>query len=91
VEQVMNRTADVAQAAYGSVAAAMGVGSAEAAIAAVSGLADDVGVRVRLRELGVDAAMLPAIASGALADQVSDNHPRSFRRDEVEELLAATL
>lgn len=90
VEEVMTRTADVGDAAYGAVAEAMGVGSPDAAIAAVGDLADDVGARMPLRELGVDTAMLPDIASGALADLVSDGHPRTFSQDEVEQLLAAT-
>jgi alcohol dehydrogenase class IV len=89
VEEVMARTLPVARAAYGTLAGALGVGSAETAVAAVGDLADAVGARVRLRDLGVEAAMLPDIAVGALADAVSANHPRTFGSAEVEEMLAA--
>ncbi len=84
--EVMTRTAPVAVEPYARVAAAMG---ATDAVAAASDLADQVGARRPLRELGVTAALVGPVAAGALADAVSRNHPRRMEQDEVEQVVVA--
>ena len=84
--EVMTRTAPVAAEPYARVAAAMG---ATDAVSAASALADRVGARRPLRELGVTPALVGPIAAGALADAVSRNHPRLLGPDEVEQVVTA--
>lgn len=98
LDRVMQWSADVAAAPYALVAQAMGLpGSgnpdqdAAVAIGAVRDLAEDVGARLPLRELGVDAGMIPGIARGALDDIVSVNHPKEFSGRDVETILTAAL
>ncbi len=99
LDEVMTRSLDVAAAPYAAVARAMGVASSEAteqddaraAVSAVRELADKVGARMPLHELGVDEAGVPKIAAAALADVVSGNHPRTFSQAEVEAVLTARL
>jgi len=83
--EVMTRTKAVAAEPYARVAVAMG--AADAVSGAVA-LADRVGARRPLRELGVTAALVGPIAAGALADVVSCNHPRRMALDEVEQVVA---
>lgn len=102
LDEVMTRSLDVAAPAYARVAEALGTrvpgargygddqrAAAEAAVGAVTRLADEVRARLRLGELGVDDTMLTALARGALADPVSRNHPRLFPVGEVEAVLVA--
>lgn len=98
LDRVMRRSADVATNPYRLVAQAMGLATsanpehdAASAIRAVRDLAEDVKARLPLRELGVDAGMVPSIARGALDDIVSANHPRKFGGHEVEAILTAAL
>lgn len=89
VAEVMARSLDASVPAYERVADALGVaGGAGAAVPAVQELAERVGARRPLRELGVEQPMLASVAAGALADVVSRNHPRPFSNDEVEEIVA---
>ena len=102
LDEVMTRSLEVSVPAYARTAEAMGVpaaageasrtgsapGTARAAVAAVRDLADVVGARVPLRDLGVEEAMVPSVAAGALDDPVSANHPRDFSPDEVADVLA---
>ncbi len=98
LDDVMGRSLDVSVPAYARVAEAMGAraptadphAAATVAIAAVRRLADDVRARLQLRELGVEEHMVPAVATAALADAVSANHPRAFSHAEVEDVLVAT-
>ncbi len=106
LDEVMGRSLEVAQPAYGRVAEAMRVpagGSgdtpdaaeaadarARSAIIAVRGLADRVRARLPLGELGLTEEQVPAVAAGALVDPVSRNHPRVFEADEVTEVLLST-
>jgi len=98
LDRVMRRSADIATNPYRLVAQAMGLATsadpehdAAGAIRAVRDLAEDVKARLPLRELGVDAGMVPSIARGALGDIVSVNHPREFGGHEVEAILTAAL
>ncbi|TDD14524.1 iron-containing alcohol dehydrogenase [Kribbella turkmenica] len=95
--EVMEHSYDAAVAPYAATAQAMGVAgqspddSARAAIAAVRALADAVGARVTLRSLGLDAGAVHHVASAALADAVSSNHPRDLAPAEIEQILKARL
>jgi alcohol dehydrogenase class IV len=88
LREVMTFNADVAQAAYASVADAMG---AENAITGVDALVERVGVRRPLRELGCVRNMLPDIAAAAVADAVTANSPRLPAAEDVLEILRATF
>ncbi|MGN6521615.1 MAG: iron-containing alcohol dehydrogenase family protein [Actinomycetes bacterium] len=63
--------------------------SARLAIDNVRALAEEVGARRRLRDLGVEQDMHASIAATALADSVTGNNPRTPQQDEVESLVAA--
>ena len=83
--EVMARSAAAAPEAYARAAAAMG---ASDAVEAAGGLADSVGVRLPLRDLGVRPEQVASIAAGALADPVSRNHPRTMDVAEVHDIVA---
>jgi alcohol dehydrogenase class IV len=90
LDRVMECSVEAASSAYLRVASAMGV-PADGAIRAARELADDVGCRLPLRALGVESALVPTIALGALRDPVSDNHPCAISRSGVEEILLRAL
>jgi alcohol dehydrogenase class IV len=96
LDEVMTRSLGVAGPAYRRVAGAMGLDATDpaaplAAVAAVRALAEAVGARHSLAELGVRAEQVPSVVAGALADAVSVNHPRRFEPAEVEEIVTRTL
>ena len=96
LDDVMTRSLDVAGPAYAKVARAMGLDThgddaPVAAVEAVRELADRVGARRPLSDLGMRPAQVPAVAAGALEDAVTRNHPRAFDESEVEQILAANL
>lgn len=97
LDEVMQRSLQVATPAYATVARAMGLAAvsdhaaAQAAIGAVDRLAVEVGAKLRLSEFGMDKSAVLDVARGALADSVSSNHPRTFTQAEVEEVLSARL
>jgi alcohol dehydrogenase class IV len=96
LDEVMTRSLDVAGPAYRRVAGAMGLDATDhaapgAAVAAVRALADAVGARHSLAELGVQTEQVPSIVAGALADAVTANHPRRFESSEVEAIVTCTL
>jgi alcohol dehydrogenase class IV len=84
--EVMARTAPAAGVAYARAAEAMGAADA---VSAAGALADEVGARRPLRDLGVTTGLVTPIAAGALADAVSHNHPRRMDPAEVEEIVLA--
>ncbi|MDF2969418.1 MAG: methanol dehydrogenase [Nocardioidaceae bacterium] len=84
--EVMARTAPAAGAAYARAAEAMGAADA---VSAAGALADEVGARRPLRDLGVTTDLVVPIAAGALADAVSSNHPRRMDPAEVEDIVLA--
>lgn len=84
--EVMARTAPAAGAAYARAAESMG---AVDAVSAAGALADEIGARRPLRDLGVTTGLVTPIAAGALADAVSSNHPRRMDPAEVEEIVLA--
>jgi len=84
--EVMTHTAQDAGPAYGRAAAAMGAADA---VSAAGTLADQVGARRPLRDLGVTQSLVAPIAAGALADTVSRNHPRRMDLAEVEDIVQA--
>ena len=84
--EVMTRTAPAAGVAYARAAEAMGAADA---VSAAGALADEVGARRPLRDLGVTTGLVTPIAAGALADAVSHNHPRRMEPAEVEEIVLA--
>ena len=84
--EVMTRTGPAAAPAYARAAEAMG---ADDAVTACGSLADAVGARLPLRDLGVTPELVTPIAAGALADSVTSNHPRAMPQAEVEEIVAA--
>ena len=97
VAEVMEGSARTAQWGYTEVARAMGDrsrGDAEAAAAAphlVRALADAVGARTTLTALGVRAEDVPGLATAALADAVSRNHPGEWDPEDVAELLVRRI
>lgn len=96
LDDVMTCSLDVAGPAYQRVAGAVGLDATdryapEAAVRAVRRLADAVGARHTLTELGVRPDQTSSIAAGALADAVSLNHPRELGVAEVEELVTRNL
>lgn len=96
LDDVMTRSLDVAGPAYAKVACGMGLDTSGsdapgAAVRAVRELADRVGARHPLSDLGMRPEQVPAVAAGALEDAVTRNHPRAFVQSEVEEILAAHL
>ena len=84
--EVMTRTAPVAGAAYARTAEAMGAADA---VTAAGALADEIGARRPLRDLGVTSDLVTPIAGGAIADAVSRNHPRSMDVAELEAIVLA--
>lgn len=96
LDDVMTRSLDVARPAYRRVAGAMGLDATdpaapEAAVDAVRRLADALGARHTLAELGLRADQVASTAAGALSDVVTANHPRRFEPSEVEELVTRNL
>jgi alcohol dehydrogenase class IV len=75
-----------ARAAQATAALAMGVPDA---VEAARALAEGIGVRRPLRELGLTAGTVGSVARGAVDDVVSANSPRRPTRDDVETLLHA--
>jgi alcohol dehydrogenase len=88
---------EAASAPLGMAAEALGVdvrrlaplAAAEAAIAAVEALQLAIGVPRRLRDTGLDRALLPAVARGAMADRGLYFNPRLATEAEVLALLEA--
>lgn len=96
LDDVMTCSLDVAEPAYRRVAGAMGLdatdpAAARSAIDAVRALADAVGARHPLADLGLRPDQVAPVAAGALADAVSANHPRTFQQAEVEAIVARNL
>ncbi|WP_328457523.1 iron-containing alcohol dehydrogenase family protein [Amycolatopsis sp. NBC_00438] len=91
LEEVMAFSAPSAQAAYEAVGRALRVTPepdwAEASIAAVREVSGALGIKRPLRDLGVTADLIPAIAEGALADAVTRNAPRQPSAAKTVELL----
>lgn len=87
--EVMRLCLPVAQDAYTQAATALRVHTADAAIAAVGELCDASAARHRLRDLGVDDAMLGSIAAAALADPVTNNSPLIPAEEQVHTLLSS--
>ncbi|KAA9156362.1 iron-containing alcohol dehydrogenase [Amycolatopsis acidicola] len=86
--EVMTFNAGASAAAYESVARSLRVAPRpEAAIDTVRGITESLGIKARLRDLGVEAAQLRSIAAGALADAVTRNTPRLPSEAETLELL----
>jgi alcohol dehydrogenase len=65
------------------------VQAADAAIAAVEALQRRIGVPLRLRDAGLDRALLPRLAHGAMSDRGLYFNPRLASEAEVLELLEA--
>ena len=63
--------------------------AARAAIAGILALLRTVDQRRTLRELGLDAAMIPVIVRDALDDPAINNTPRMPSADEATAILAA--
>lgn len=95
LDAVMDASAPAADAAFHEVAAALGIvdrhDPVRAAIDRCRQLAETVGARRSLGELGASAAMLPSIAADALADPVSRNAPWLPGSHELTDLLAGRL
>jgi alcohol dehydrogenase len=88
LEEVMEFSAPRAEAAYEQAARAMPVApTPTAAIDAVREINAAVGVKKRLRDLGVTPGLLPAIAAGAVADAVTRNAPLPPTEQDVREIL----
>jgi alcohol dehydrogenase class IV len=83
--------------AYAAAGTAMGLPAeddralAAQAAAACRQLAAEVDADRRLSDLGCDAALVPAIAAGALADGVTANSPEIPAQQQLERLLLETL
>lgn len=96
---VMEYNAPSALDKYGDVARAMGVRTggmsreeaAQAAVAAVRGLARRVGIPEHLRELGVGEGDLPRLADQAMADVCTPGNPREVTREAVLNLYRKAL
>lgn len=73
----------------GALGDSEGERAARLAIDTIRGLAEEVGARRRLRDLGVQEDMHSSIAATAIADSVTRNNPREPQHDEVESLVAA--
>lgn len=97
VAEVMVHSLDDAVPAYAAVARAMGErtsedrSAAQSAIHLVRDLADQVGARTTLTELGMAPADVAPVAEAALVDAVSRNHPRVLPTEEVSEILSECL
>jgi len=84
---------------YVRVAWALGAGdssrddetNAQAGIECVRRLATDVGMPGRLRDLGCDEQIIPAVVRDALSDAVIANTPRLPTEDQLSQLLLAAL
>jgi alcohol dehydrogenase len=95
--QVLRFNAPVRGERLADVAFALGVGdtsrpsgwNADAAIDAVNGLADRLGMTRRLADLGITDAHLDQIAADALADEVLVNTPRPPAADDIRAILLA--
>jgi len=92
--EVMAFTAPAASAAYETTARALRVTPADddwpgAAIDAVRRLTEAIEIRRPLRDLGVERAHLPAIASAAVTDAITRNAPRQPSDAQVLSLLQA--
>jgi alcohol dehydrogenase class IV len=83
--------------AYAAAGTAMGLTAeddralAAKATAACRQLAAEVDADRRLSDLGGDAALVPAIAAGALADEVTANSPEIPTQQQLERLLLEAL
>ena len=92
LDAVMEASAPAAAEAFCEVGVALGAGaSAGAAVDACRELADEVGARKTLGELGVTETLLPTLAADALADTVSRNAPWLPTADELTDLLRSRL
>jgi alcohol dehydrogenase len=92
LDTVMEASAPAVGDAFCEVGIALGAGaSAGAAVDACRELADEVGARKTLGELGVDEALLPTLAADALADTVSRNAPWLPSAGELTDLLRSRL
>lgn len=97
--EVMACAGEAAEPAYAVAADAMelpGRGDVSALrvrhlVETVRELSDEIGARSRLSELGADRSMVTTIATGALVDTVSVNHPIQLPTEQVEELLVSRL
>ncbi|MET8852044.1 iron-containing alcohol dehydrogenase [Amycolatopsis sp. NPDC004625] len=91
LEEVMTFSAAAAVAAYETTARALHVApagdGAGAAIEAVREIADAIGIKRPLRELGVTRDGIPGIARDAVADAVTKNAPRLPAEADVVDLL----
>lgn len=88
LEEVMVFSAGAAGPAYDAVARALHPlpGTAIEAVREISG---GLGIKRRLRDLGVERDGIPALAADAVADAVTKNAPRLPSEAEVVELLRA--
>ncbi len=92
LDTVMEASAPAAGEPYRDVARSLRVAeSTGAAVDACRELAERVGARRTLSELGATEAMVPELAEGALADVVSRNAPWLPRPEELTDLLLARL
>ncbi|MFJ7219250.1 iron-containing alcohol dehydrogenase family protein [Amycolatopsis sp. NPDC098790] len=88
LEEVMAFSAPAAAEAYEATGRALRLPPGpDVAIEAVRGISGAIGIKRRLRELGVSRGEIPAIAADAVADAVTKNAPRLPSVAEVVELL----
>nr|CEL18650.1 Alcohol dehydrogenase [Kibdelosporangium sp. MJ126-NF4]CTQ98134.1 Alcohol dehydrogenase (EC 1.1.1.1) [Kibdelosporangium sp. MJ126-NF4] len=85
---VMEFSHDQATSAYDTAAHAM---RAKDAVTACRELAVDIGVNVRLFDIGCTADVIDSVARGALADEVTANSPRLPSLGELTALLRSAL
>lgn len=96
---VMEFNLESCPARYAAIAEAMGVpvqrasplNAGRAAIALVRELGEAVGMTRRLADLGVTAAMIPALAESALHDACMATNPREATHADIAQLLQAAL
>ncbi|PZX32376.1 putative Iron-containing alcohol dehydrogenase [Cupriavidus phytorum] len=73
------------------IAQAMGLADADAVAPAITGMNQRLGLPSGLREMGVDAALLPRVIDYALADHCHKTNPREASAEDYLALLEASL
>jgi alcohol dehydrogenase class IV len=88
---VLDRVMEFSESAAPGYAVVAGALGAPKAVIACRELADEVGLRGGLGDLGCTAEMVESIAVGALADEVTANAPRIPTSAQLEDLLRLAL
>lgn len=96
---VMRFNLEARAAKYAAIAAVMGVSkpgandteNAKACIAAVDGMADKLGLRKNLKDLGVAGKDIGALVDDALQDMTMRTNPRKASADDVRAMFEAAL